>query len=288
MGDSAVVVGSGDWAQLVRATSTAGFLSTSNDAYGITSPFYQGSGEKAWAKYSPVIKRKLYAWTVDGASSLSQLVLAGNKAVVLGQQYAVKYSGSDTIVVTDFDATYVSWNSGGQKNTLTLGNPLSSIPEMVFTWDGVVGVAAGTSEEALVAKTPLSLVTASTTASQVVCTSSVPKLWVTEGYHSTAEVTVGGVVKTVKVLAVAETLGTYTLQIPEQSAPPTTIAKPSCFIECIAPISLSYVDSGTLVSATYPTEVVFGNAIRQVKFEVSAASVGTAVPGIQVDIWSEV
>ena len=288
-GDEVVMVGgTGDWATLTNATGASGFVATDNNAVAVSVPFIQGAGEGDWAKCVPTVRRKLIGWVIDGASTVGTLVLGGSKAVSVGQKYAIKYAGSDMVTVTDLGVTNAVWDGTGLKNTLTLGVALTSIPEKIYSWDGVVGVAVGTSMESLVVKTDLTIVGASTTKTQITGTSSVPYMWTTGGYNNKVEIVVGGASKVVTVLSVSEVGGTYTLQIPEQSAIPTAASKPTCFKECVSPTSLMHIASGDLVEATYPVNVMFGNSIRQVKFNASAASVGVGLPVIKVDLWTEV
>jgi hypothetical protein len=225
---------------------------------------------------------------IDGTSTVSSLVLGGNKEVAVGQEYAVKYAGSDVVTVTNLGVTHVSWDGTGLKNTLTLGVALAAIPEMVWLWDGDVAVAAGTASEALVTATDLTIVSGSTTTTQVTGTSSVPNLWTNSGYHNKVSIVVGGVTKEVTVLSVNEAGGTYTLQIPEQTGAPTAAAKPNCFVTCANPTSVVYDSTGPVITTEYAPVVVFGNDIRQLKFRATADYVGTTFSAIEVDLWTEV
>lgn len=164
---------------------------------------------------------------------------------------------------------------------------LTAIPEKIFSWDGAVGVAVGVEGESLVEKTALALVSASTTKSQVVVSSPIPNLWVTNGYNSKVEIVVEGIAKKVTILSVTGASGVYTLQIPEQNAVPSAAFKPSCFKECVDPTTLTYLLPEGVVEAVYPSSIVFGKGIRQLKFNVSASKVGVELPLIKADLWAE-
>jgi len=287
-GDSMVAVGSSDWASLTNATGTSGFVATADSAEGTTNAFIQDSGDGDWGTYAATLDRELMTWMIDGTSTVSSLVLGGNKEVAVGQEYAVKYAGSDVVTVTNLGVTHVSWDGTGLKNTLTLGVALAAIPEMVWLWDGDVAVAAGTASEALVTATDLTIVSGSTTTTQVTGTSSVPNLWTNSGYHNKVSIVVGGVTKEVTVLSVNEAGGTYTLQIPEQTGAPTAAAKPNCFVTCANPTSVVYDSTGPVITTEYAPVVVFGNDIRQLKFRATADYVGTTFSAIEVDLWTEV
>lgn len=288
MGDEVVFIeNSGDWDTLVNATGVSGFVATDNEASGTSNAFIQGAGERNWAKYQPTVQRKLYNWAIDGTSTVGTLVLGGNRELPMGHLYAVKYAGSDTVTLTDLGVSNVDWNPAELTNILTLGVSLTAIPEKIFSWDGTVGVAVGVEGESLVEKTALALVSASTTKSQVVVSSPIPNLWVTNGYNSKVEIVVEGIAKKVTILSVTGASGVYTLQIPEQNAVPSAAFKPSCFKECVDPTTLTYLLPEGVVEAVYPSSIVFGKGIRQLKFNVSASKVGVELPLIKADLWAE-
>jgi len=287
-GDTAVIIGSADWESHTGATVTSGFVATSDNAVGLSNYVYQATGEADWAKYKAKISRGLYKWTINVASTVSSLVLTGTRALAVGQLYAVKYSGSTSIVVTSLGVTTTAWNSGTTTNTLTLGTALASIPEMIWSWDGVVEVAVGTETEALVPETALVIDNALTTTSQVVGSAALSRLWVIGGFHSKVKITVSGVVVEVPVIGVNEFSGVYTLQIPKQDAIPTTMVKPSCFETCGEPVSLVYNTVSTNIDATYSEKVTFGNDIRSIKFKANMDKIGGSISVLQADMWAEV
>jgi len=287
-GDAVVAVGSTDWATLSNATGSAGFVATADVATGTTVSFTQDAGDGNWGKYQATVERDLNSWVIDGASTVSSLILGGNRELAVGQKYAVKYAGSDVVAVSALNVTSVTWDGVGLKNTLTLGTSLGAMPEMIWTWDGDVAVAVGTPMEALVEETALTVVAGSTTKTQVTGTSAVPYMWVNAGYHNKVKIVVGGTTKEVTVLAVTEVGGTYTLQIPEQTAIPTAASKPSCFVDCGTPLAVNYTAASSSIVAEYSPVVMFGNGIRQIKFKAEADYVGTAIPSIEVNLWSEV
>jgi hypothetical protein len=286
--DDALITGSPDWEDLTDASAySEGVIALADNASAYTIPAYQSVGEADWAKYQVEFARDLYEWTVDGTSTVSSLVLEGDHEVSAGKLYAVKYTGSTDVTVSDLGVTGVSWDAGATTNTLTLGTALASVPEKVWSWDVSVEYAVGTEDEALVHETVLTVDTGTTTTTQVVGTSAVTDLWANGGHHSTALVTVDGTEKTVNVLGVSEVAGVYTLQIPEQTHAPTTLKKPSCFAECVGPDTIEYDSGLDVVNTVYPEQVVYDANIRQVRLYTEIAQTGVILKPVTVELWKQ-
>jgi hypothetical protein len=286
-GDEVILVGSSSWSSVSGASVSSGFLATEDGASGTTVNFVQGEGESDWGKYQVSVDRKLNAWVVDGASTVNTLILAGTSELTVGQMYAVKYAGSDTVTTSTLGVTGVSWDGATMKNTLSLSPSLPAIPEMVWSWDGTVNVAVGTELESLVPETELTVNSEASTTTQIVGSSATSGMWVNNGYHNTVKITVGGVEKTVTVLAVSEAAGVYTLQIPTQSEVPTTMVKPTCYTECTSPTSIEYASDTLTINAVYGEVPTYGNDIRKLRFAVSTAEAGTNIFTLQADLWTE-
>lgn len=288
LGDDAILTESTDWTTLVNATSTAaGITSTAGTASAYTDSFVQEVGEADWGKFQVTVQRDLTEWTVGSGSTVSSLVLEGTTEVAAGKLYAVQYTGSTDVVVTDLGVDSVSWN-GSTANTLTLSEALAELPLRVWSWDAVVSTAVGTETEALVEATSLSVTGASTTTSQVVGTNATEGLWVNGGYHDTVTITVSGVEKTVPVQGVSESAGTYTLQIPVQAAAPTAAVKPTCFAACASPLSLEYNATDGTVDAVYPEQVAYASDIRQLRLATTITGAGVVLKPVTVDLWKEI
>jgi len=286
-GDAAVLVGSTGWESITGATVTSGFVATTDNAIGLSNYVYQSEGEADWAKYRAVVSRSLNKWTIAAGSTVSSLLLTGTRALTKGQLYAIKYAGNTSIVVTDLGVLTATWDSGTLTNTLALEMALGSIPEMIWSWDGTVAMAAGTSTEALVPETALVINSELTSTTQVVGSAALSRLWVNDGYHATVKIIVSGVEVEVPVLGVNEFSGTYTLQIPEQDAVPTTMVKPSCFKVCTNPLTTVYNSVTTNIDTVYPEQIVYDNSIRSIKFKVDMAQLGGKISVLQADMWSE-
>jgi hypothetical protein len=285
-GDDAIITVAGDWTDLSDATASAsGVASTAASAHAYSDYFDQGAGENAWAKYQAQIDRDLYEWTIDGTSTVSSLVLVGDHELASGQLYAVKYSGSTDVVVTNLGVTEVAWDGGAGENTLTLGAALAEVPEKIWTWDISVSVAVGDDGEALVQETGLTLDSGGTSTTQVVGTSAITGLWVNGGYHNTVKITVDGIEKTVTVLGVSEVAGIFTLQIPEQTHAPTTMVKPSCFEELTGPDTLVYNSVDGTIDVEYPQVVTLEGEARRVRLYAAFDTSGVELKHIAVDLW---
>jgi hypothetical protein len=285
-GDDAILTISGDWTDISGATvSSTGVASTSAGAYAYSDYFDQGAGENAWVKYQAQVDRELYKWGVGAGSTVSSLVLEGDHELTDSQLYAVKYSGSTDVVVTDLGVTGVSWDVVAGENTLTLGTALGEVPEMVWTWDITVAVAIGNDGEALVHETELTLNAGETTTTQVVGASAITGLWVNNGFNDTVKITVDGTVKTVPVLGVSEVAGVFTLQIPEQTHAPTTMVKPDCFEELTGPDTLVYDSTNGTVNAQYPQVVTMGGEARRLRLYAEFTTSGVELKPVMLDLW---